>query len=509
MTNHDPIQAAETRLATLETDPSADPHAVVDALLDLALALQERRDNQRISLLAQRAYDLATAPAQPYPAGAQHALLDLGWAAYWQSDYPTALSNALRVDRAVLDTDGSYRLLDLQAATFTRLGQYDQALQLLLDEAVPLVQAAPPSTLWRERAANLQTRIGGVYNYLGAHDEAQRFYREALAVYEELRQPDQIAMQLNNLADANVGTHNFPQAIELAQRGLELATRERTRMTLLLTLGEAYQGNGQHSEALVRLGQALPLAQNARDRLHIHRTMGLAYSGLGQAEQARAALEQALEFAQSTGSNAELFVSHQALYTFYKQHGEFEHALIHCEQYYRYKEQVFNEKADQRIRLLQVLHDTETARRESQLYQEKHARLEETLRQLEEQQAIIQALSTPLIPLNERAVLIPLIGTIDRQRAQRVLATLLQGINERRAAIAILDITGVPVVDVQVAQVLIESASASQLLGAQVVITGVRPEVAQTLVSLGAGLDRIITRPTLQDGIAYAVRRTV
>ncbi len=508
MTNHDPVQAAETQLAALETDPGTDPHTLVDALLDLALALQERRDNQRIGVVAQRAYDLAIDPAHPYPAAAQRALLDLGWAAYWQSDYPAALNHALRTDRAPLDSDGRYRLLDLQAATFTRLGQYDQALQLLLDEVVPIVQQAPPAGVWRERAANTLNRIGGVYNYLGQRDEAQRFYHEALAIYEEQDQPDQIAMQLNNLADANLGVPDYAQAIDLAQRGLGLAVRERTRMTLLLTLGEAYQGSGQHAEALDPLEQALPLAQNARDRLHIYRTLGMAHSGLGQAEQARAALEQALEFAQTTGSNAELFISHQALYAFYKQQGDFERALAHCEQYYRCKEQVFNEKADQHVRLLQVMHDTETARRESLLYQEKHARLEETLRQLEEQQAIIQALSTPLIPLNERAVLIPLIGTIDRQRAQRVLATLLQGINERRAAIAILDITGVPVVDVQVAQVLIESASASQLLGAQVLITGVRPEVAQTLVSLGAGLDRIITRPTLQDGIAYAVRRT-
>ncbi|HEU4327561.1 MAG TPA: tetratricopeptide repeat protein [Roseiflexaceae bacterium] len=509
MTNHDPIQAAETRLAALETSTPADPRALVDTLLDLALALQERRDNQRISALAQRAYDLAADPARPYPTGAQRALLDLGWAAYWQSDYPAALNYALRTDRALLDTDGRYRLLDLQAATFTRLGQYDQALQLLLDDVVPIVQQAPPAGVWRERAANTLNRIGSVYNYLGQHNEAQRFYGEALAIYKEQDQPDQIAMQLNNLADVNLGVPDYEQAIEQAQRGLEQAQRERTRMALLLTLGEAFQGHGQPAEALARLEQALPLAQNARERLHIYRTMGLAYSSLDQAEQARAALEQALEFAQATGSNAELFVGHQALYTFYKQQGDFERALAHCEQFYRCKEQVFNEKADQRLRLLQVMHDTETARRESLLYQEKHAKLEETLRQLEEQQTIIQALSTPLIPLNERAVLIPLIGTIDRQRAQRVLTTLLQGINERRAAIAILDITGVPVVDVQVAQVLIESASASQLLGAQVLITGVRPEVAQTLVSLGAGLDRIITRPTLQDGIAYAVRRTL
>jgi anti-anti-sigma regulatory factor len=85
-----------------------------------------------------------------------------------------------------------------------------------------------------------------------------------------------------------------------------------------------------------------------------------------------------------------------------------------------------------------------------------------------------------------------------------VLETLLQGIASSGAQVAILDITGVPVVDTQVANALIHAAQAVKLLGAQVVLTGIRPEVAQTLVGLGADLGGIITRSSLQSGIAYA-----
>lgn len=132
----------------------------------------------------------------------------------------------------------------------------------------------------------------------------------------------------------------------------------------------------------------------------------------------------------------------------------------------------------------------------------------ERLRQQEEiirvQAAAIDELSTPLIPLSENVVVMPLIGMIDSRRAQQVLETLLQGISASSAEYAILDITGVPVVDTQVANALAHAATAVKLLGAQVILTGIRPEVAQTIVGLGMQFEQIVTRSTLQSGIAYA-----
>lgn len=122
------------------------------------------------------------------------------------------------------------------------------------------------------------------------------------------------------------------------------------------------------------------------------------------------------------------------------------------------------------------------------------------------QRAAIEELSTPLIPLSEQVVVMPLVGSMDRRRAQQVIDTLLEGVSRRRATVAILDITGVRVVDSQVANTLIEAAQAVRLLGAQVVLTGVRPDVAQTLVHLGIDLSHIVTRRTLQEGIAFAMR---
>jgi rsbT co-antagonist protein RsbR len=123
------------------------------------------------------------------------------------------------------------------------------------------------------------------------------------------------------------------------------------------------------------------------------------------------------------------------------------------------------------------------------------------------QRAALRELNSPIIPIGEGVVAMPLIGSIDSARAQQIIEMLLQGVSARRAHIAILDITGVQVVDTQVANALLRAAQAVKLLGAQVIITGIRPEVAQTLVGLGADLSGITTRGTLQSGISYALSR--
>lgn len=113
-------------------------------------------------------------------------------------------------------------------------------------------------------------------------------------------------------------------------------------------------------------------------------------------------------------------------------------------------------------------------------------------------------LSTPLIPISDEVVVMPLIGAVDAERAEQVLSTLLHGITRTRASVAILDITGMSLVDARVAAVLVNAAKAVQLLGARVVLTGVRPEVATILVGLELAWENVVMRGTLQSGIAYA-----
>jgi PAS domain S-box-containing protein len=143
-----------------------------------------------------------------------------------------------------------------------------------------------------------------------------------------------------------------------------------------------------------------------------------------------------------------------------------------------------------------------TERRQADAERQK---LQEAL--IQAQATALQELSTPLIPISDTVLVMPLIGRIDARRANQILESLLTGIQVHQADLAIIDITGVNLVDTQVAQALIQAARAVKLLGAQVVLTGLRPEVAQTLVSLGVDLSDIVTRGTLQSGIVYGLKR--
>lgn len=129
--------------------------------------------------------------------------------------------------------------------------------------------------------------------------------------------------------------------------------------------------------------------------------------------------------------------------------------------------------------------------------------MEEELRT--QSQEILEMATVPIVQVWEGVVLVPLIGTLDSQRTQQLMERLLNRITETGSPVAVLDITGVPTVDTQTAQHLIETISAVRLLGAEVVLTGVRPIIAQTLVHLGIDLSNVITRASLAAGLRMAL----
>ena len=120
-------------------------------------------------------------------------------------------------------------------------------------------------------------------------------------------------------------------------------------------------------------------------------------------------------------------------------------------------------------------------------------------------QEILEMATVPVVQVWDGIVLVPLIGTLDSQRTQQLMERLLQRVTETASPVALLDITGVPTVDTQTAQHLIETISAVRLLGAEVVLTGVRPTIAQTLVHLGIDLSNILTRSSLAAGLRVAL----
>ncbi|QKV52800.1 STAS domain-containing protein [Comamonas antarctica] len=123
------------------------------------------------------------------------------------------------------------------------------------------------------------------------------------------------------------------------------------------------------------------------------------------------------------------------------------------------------------------------------------------------QQEELLELSTPVIKLWDGVLAVPMIGTLDSNRTQLVMETLLQRIVETEASLAIIDITGVPTVDTLVAQHLLKTVTAIRLMGADCIISGIRPQIAQTIVHLGIDLQTVTSKATLADALALALKR--
>lgn len=127
---------------------------------------------------------------------------------------------------------------------------------------------------------------------------------------------------------------------------------------------------------------------------------------------------------------------------------------------------------------------------------------------IQRQQQELLELSTPVVQLWKNVLALPLIGTLDSARTQVVMENLLEKIVETGALIAIIDITGVPTVDTLVAQHLLKTIAAARLMGADCIISGIRPQIAQTIVHLGVNLEDVITKATLADAFVVALQRT-
>src|SRR6186997_248881 len=132
--------------------------------------------------------------------------------------------------------------------------------------------------------------------------------------------------------------------------------------------------------------------------------------------------------------------------------------------------------------------------------------VQERERIIRQQQEAIRELSTPVLQVRERLLIVPIIGVIDSQRARQLTEQLLRGIRSNRAKVVVIDITGVPAVDATVANHLVQTVDASRLMGATVIVTGLSSEIAQTLVTIGVDLAKMKTVGDLQGGIEEAER---
>jgi len=134
-----------------------------------------------------------------------------------------------------------------------------------------------------------------------------------------------------------------------------------------------------------------------------------------------------------------------------------------------------------------------------------HQKIAEQLAMIDEQRTLIREMSVPILPLSDSTLVLPLVGALDSTRIRQAQERVLDAIQGSSAHHMLLDVTGVPVIDSQVGLGLLQIVAAAQLLGCTVVVVGIRPEVAQAVVGLGLNLSNVVTRSTLQSGIAYTL----
>jgi|HigsolmetaAR206D_1030411.scaffolds.fasta_scaffold06775_5 anti-anti-sigma regulatory factor len=159
---------------------------------------------------------------------------------------------------------------------------------------------------------------------------------------------------------------------------------------------------------------------------------------------------------------------------------------------------IFND--EQVVSYLVALWDDITTQKEAEI-----AEQEQQVSLIEQQAIQLKELSSPILSISEDIMVMPLVGAIDSGRIQHIMEHLLMSVSKYQASIIIIDITGVPIVDERVADDLLRVSQAVRLLGAEVVLTGIRPEVAQILVTLSVDLSQLTSRGTLRDGIRYAL----
>ncbi len=376
------IQPLENQLAALENDPQADPRQKIDVMNELAWEERER-DFQRCLALSQTAYRLAQNREPPYQVGLAYSLRSLGWLNFRQANYDLALTQsfeALALFEALQIIAGQSGILQTIGLVYRNLGYYPESLDYLF-KALAAAQAAGD----KSSHANALNNLGILYRETGDNPQAFNHYRQALQLYQELDDKFGQAMLFNNLAMEHLTVEDYPTAMAEAGRSLRLAQEvgySDLESDVLDTLGQACLGLGDYPQALTYLQQSLKMDIQLGDKFaQVERllSIGRVYSRQQRGDEARAVLRQALELAETIDAKSVLFEIHQALAELYKQQGDFEQALAHYEQFHRFEKEVFSEEAGHKLKSLQVIHQTETARKEAEINRLRNVELEEQI----------------------------------------------------------------------------------------------------------------------------------
>ena len=433
MTDMQEIRQLERQLADLGGRPDADVNQRIDVLNDLAWRLSDI-DLKQAYALSETAYTLACPPGNgdpPYQAGMAHSLRTQGYLNQRFGSYALGLSQllkALEICEALGIDDALPDVLDGLAGIYFQIGDFPEALNYMHRQLAAAQRIGDP-----RRIANAQNNLANAYMQTGDHARAVETLQRNLQVAAEIGFVRMEALSLLNLAEIYRLTGDYERALDCGMRG-QRVSRE-AGFELFEIYGHEIVGNihlkmGDTAAAISSLDTALALSRTLGSKV----TESLILLDLGQAHRAMQRLDLALEnlqqgvaVAAAIGAKSELSTAHLLLAEVYEQMGEPAHALAHFKQHQVFKELVAGEKAEQRLQVLQVAHDTAAARQEAEIAHLRTVELRALNEQLEQQVAIRTAELTATVALLQNEIEV-------RERAEAEIQEMVATLEQRVAA---------------------------------------------------------------------------
>lgn len=522
MSQEIPIDEIEQHLVTLRAKAPPDTE-----LIDIYNQIAEHRyvDVQRKLVVSQEAYDLAQSLNDIPRLVRSLVNICLSYSAQAQVEMVLPRANeVLTLLESSPDPHLEAHIYFCFAQSNRLMGQYSHLFSYG-SQALRLYQQVGD----RDNEAETLNEMSIGYVFLGQMDQALTFFHKALHIYRATNNTAKQANMLNNIAFTYLQQGMLEQARTTIEESLQILRTPYsldTMCEILLNLGEIdiAERYAQEAHALNHSEDGSVRFQDAE--VAILHNLARIYQRQRMFDQTKKHYEAALACSITNNLKQSQTEVLQDLVTFYEEQDDIEQALSYFKHFHNLEKELFNEESNQKIRNLQVMHETETARREASIFQQENLKLEQTITALEQtkselqtalteveqraeeqmqllaenerQRQTISELNLPVLPLTETIMIMPLIGKLDTNRLQQLQERALSAIHRTATTHVLLDITGVSIVDTQVAQGIIAVVQATRLLGAEVILVGIRPEVAQAIVSLGLDLRGVQTTANLQ-----------
>ena len=426
MTVSQKIHQLERQLADHDSVPDADVRIKIDILNELAWALRDI-DIQRAESLSETAQSLAESPndgAEPHRLGVAYSLRTLGYLNFRLGNYPLSFSQSLEAQQifeSLEHLDGLPEVFENIASVYTHIGNTPEASEYF-HRQLDVVQRLDD----KERVANASNNLASLYHDMGEIERAIETYRSNLEIAIEIDHKRLQFMCFYNLAACYINQNVAERALEHGRAALRVSRTagfELFEIYALIAIGEAYLKLDDATQAFAYLKQGLTLSERL-DAKHaatnILWSVAQAYHARQDFDLALDYLDQDISLAESIDDKRELFKPHLLASEIYEQQGDFAKALQHFKQYQKYREVVLEDKANQQLQVLQVIHDTETARKEAEIYQLRTVQLEQQV------QERTSELSDTVVLLQQEIEV--------RQRAEAEIQQMVEELEQRVAA---------------------------------------------------------------------------